>query len=75
MDPEVLYAGFALNRFGGLVALFRPSEQGHQLVDWVEFGQLEDLSVGRVPDGIGDWQLTGPSLAWTMCLIRSETVL
>jgi hypothetical protein len=62
MDPEALYADFALNRDGELVALFRPTEDGHELVDWIVFGfQLEDHSLGRVPDGIGDWQLTEPT--------------
>lgn len=61
-DPAGLYADFALSRDGELVALYKPSENGHQLVDLIVFGrQLEDLSLGRIPDGHGEWRLNVPT--------------
>jgi hypothetical protein len=58
-----LHTGFALSAEGQTVALFT-SGFVPQMLDAVSFGsQLPDLTIGRVPDGSGAWQLTKPTFA------------
>ncbi len=53
-----LHSGFAIAASGQMVLLY----QGATLRDSVTFGpQAEDLSIGRVPDGVGAWTLVTPS--------------
>ena len=57
-----LHTGFALNDRGQTVALFGPDAAGMAVKDYVTFGlQLDDLTIGRVPDGTGPWRLTQPT--------------
>lgn len=52
-----LHTGFALNADGQTVTLYAAGAVP-QAVDAVTFGpQVPDLSLGRVPDGTGSWQL------------------
>lgn len=56
-----LHTGFTLKAGGGMVALYSAGASP-VLLDSVTFGpQLDDLSIGRVPDGTGTWQLTQPT--------------
>lgn len=56
-----LHTGFALSAKGQRVTLYSADPTPKQL-DSVEFGlQLADLSIGRVPDGTGSWQLCKPT--------------
>lgn len=56
-----LHTGFALDNLGQTLGLFSP-QLPPRLVDSVAFGhQLEDLSIGRVPDGSGAFVLTQPT--------------
>lgn len=56
--------GFALNAGGGALYLFGSQTSGGGLIDALTFGlQTPDFSVGRVPNGSGDWQLTTPTPA------------
>lgn len=55
-----LRANFGLSSSGDLLRLY--AADGATLVDAVVFGlQVPNLSVGRVPDGAGAWQLNQPS--------------
>lgn len=58
--PFELHTGFALEKTkGDRVTLL--DSAGNE-IDAVGFGmQVTDLSIGRVPDGSGDWQLTRPT--------------
>ncbi|MBI4659516.1 MAG: lamin tail domain-containing protein [Verrucomicrobia bacterium] len=59
-----LHTGFGLNDRGQTVALFGLAAGGQIVSDFVVFGQqIADLTIGRVPDGAGPWQLTAPSPA------------
>ena len=59
-----LHAGFGLNDEGQTVALFGPGATGLEALDFVEYGlQVSDLTVGRIPDGTGAWQLSSPTPA------------
>lgn len=54
--------GFDLAGDGGAVFLFDRLSRGGGLLDSVHYGlQVTDFSVGRVPDGTGDWQLNLPT--------------
>lgn len=54
--------GFALNAHGGAVYLFDRPESGGNLVDALTYGiQTADFSIGRIPDGTGNWVLNTPS--------------
>lgn len=54
-----LHTGFGLSDKGETLALFNSLALGVLLVDQVVFGlQLQDYSVGRVPDASGDFTLT-----------------
>ena len=56
-----LHTGFALNAEGQTVTLYAAGAVP-QAVDAVTFGpQVPDLSLGRVPDGTGNWQLCQPT--------------
>lgn len=57
-----LHTGFALNQQGQTVALFAPGPDGLTVQDYVTYGlQSADLTIGRVPNGQGAWQLTLPT--------------
>jgi hypothetical protein len=54
-----LHTGFGLSDKGETVALFNSLALGVALQDQILFGlQLRDRSIGRVPDGTGDFTLT-----------------
>src|SRR5688572_23126247 len=54
-----LHTGFNLDAEGQTIWLLNPSGN---IADSLAFGlQLADLSIGRVPDGTGTWQLNVPS--------------
>lgn len=54
-----LHTGFGLNADTDLLRLYAANGA---LLDAVDFGvQVPDLSIGRVPDGTGTWQLTVPT--------------
>lgn len=56
------HTGFALRDQGQTVALFAPDADGMAVKDYVTFGlQVDDLTIGRVPDGKGAWALTQPT--------------
>jgi len=57
-----LHTGFGLNDRGQTVALFAPSANGFAVRDYVTFGpQAADLTIGRLANGTGAWQLTEPT--------------
>ncbi len=57
-----LHTGFGLKAEGETVLLFSPGAAGPVLKDAVQYGmQAPDLSIGRVPDGSGAWQLAHPT--------------
>lgn len=61
MTAPGMHAGFALSASGQRLALYSADAVPKQ-IDAVEFGlQLQDLSIGRVPDGSGSWQLCKPT--------------
>jgi len=54
--------GFGLGEKGDAVLLFHRPSAGGALLDGVRFGlQAADFSVGRVPNGAGNWTLTVPT--------------
>ncbi len=56
-------AFFKLDGDGDQVLLLDTAAKSRALLDWVRFGpQIRDLTIGRVPDGTGPWQLTKPTL-------------
>jgi hypothetical protein len=59
-----LNTGFGLSAGGDEVYLFDTPERGGALLDAVVFGiQTADRSIGRVPNGAGDWALNLPTPA------------
>ena len=53
--------GFGLNAKGDSVFLFNQPAAGGELIDGVTFGlQTPDFAIGRIPDGVGGWNLTVP---------------
>ena len=61
-DQPGLYSGFALDADGQKVALWWPTENGLKIQDAIGFGpQIDDLSIGRSPNGIGPWVLNKPT--------------
>ena len=51
-----LHANFKLDKDGEEIGLFDEDTWGNVLVDSVVFGaQADDVSLGRVPDGSGNW--------------------
>jgi hypothetical protein len=61
-DTPGLHSGFKLNDQGQTVALYGPESPNPTVRDYVTFGlQAADLTIGRAPDGSGDWQLTVPT--------------
>ncbi|MEY2408611.1 MAG: hypothetical protein QOF48_1281 [Verrucomicrobiota bacterium] len=56
--------GFGLKASGDSVYLFKKPADGGGVLSFVTFGlQIEDFSIGRVPSGSANWQLTIPSAA------------
>src|SRR5207247_3765167 len=54
--------GFGLGEKGDAVLLFHRPSAGGALLDGVRFGlQAADYSIGRVPNGAGNWTLTVPT--------------
>ena len=66
--------GFALDADGGTVQLFDSPARAGGLIDSVTYGpQAGDLSLGRVPDGPGEWTLTQPTpLAENMAVTMGD---
>ncbi|HXJ60938.1 MAG TPA: lamin tail domain-containing protein [Verrucomicrobiae bacterium] len=65
-DAEIsqpgLHTGFNLKSEGESIWLFNSTVSGLAQVDQVSYGlQLADYSIGRVPDGRGDWTLNRPT--------------
>src|SRR4030095_11768776 len=60
---EVIFtAPFALRGSGETLYLIDAADRGGQVLDAIEFGlMVSDLSLARVPDGSGSWQLAQPS--------------
>ncbi len=57
-----LHTGFGLDAAGQTVLLLAPSSNGFVVKDSIVFGpQVPDLSIGRMPDGVGSWQLGRPT--------------
>ena len=57
-----LHSGFALDKDGQNIALWWPTEDGLKIQDAIGYGpQVDDLSIGRSPSGIGPWTLNKPS--------------
>jgi Lamin Tail Domain/Putative Ig domain len=55
-----IHVGFGMNDKGESLRLI--SADGFTVLDAVTFGlQLEDLSLGRIPNGIGAWTLNAPT--------------
>ncbi len=54
--------GFGLGAMGGAVYLFDKTAFGGGLLDGVTYGlQTPDFSIGRVPNGTGNWTLNTPT--------------
>ena len=54
--------GFTLNAGGGALYLFARLAEGGSVSDSIRIGmQARDFSIGRIPDGSGNWALTLPS--------------
>jgi hypothetical protein len=59
-------AFFKLDGDGDQIYLLDTPANSRALLDTVRFGpQIADLTIGRVPDGSGSWQLTQPTLKAT----------
>ena len=57
-----LHSGFALDKDGQNIALWWPTEDGLIIQDAIGYGpQVDDLSIGRSPNGIGPWILNKPT--------------
>ncbi len=57
-----LHTGFALKDQGETVALFSTSPMGPVVRDSITFGrQARGFTIGRVPNGAGEWQLSVPT--------------
>jgi len=61
--PSATNTGFGLSANGDAVYMFdRPGSGPTRVLDAVEFGvQAGDYTVGRVPDGAGEWGLNQPT--------------
>lgn len=60
--PDALVAPFGLNGDGDRLFLLDTPETGRAVLDGVAFGlQVADLTLARVPDGDGAWQLAQPT--------------
>ncbi|HWN94819.1 MAG TPA: lamin tail domain-containing protein, partial [Methylomirabilota bacterium] len=56
-----LHLGFGLNQSGDVIYLFDSPANGGALLDSIKFGlQLENLSIGRLPDN--SWSLNQPTI-------------
>lgn len=55
--PNGLHTNFKLLKDGGMVMLVDTDAKGNQVLDSVTFGQqVDDVAVGRWPNGTGDFQ-------------------
>jgi hypothetical protein len=62
-QSSAVNTGFALNRDGGALYLFDAPSRGGALLDSVQYGiQISDYSIGRVPNGTGQWTLNTPTI-------------
>lgn len=62
LPPSPTNTGFALNASGDAVYLFQRPAQGGAVLTSVTIGlQASDFSVGRVPNGSGNWAITLPT--------------
>jgi hypothetical protein len=58
LDPDVTNNNFGITKFGDEVNFFPPGFDGNTPIDRVILGlQLENMTVGRVPNGSGTWTL------------------
>ncbi len=58
LDPDVTNNNFGITKYGDEVSFFPPGFDGNTPIDRVILGlQLENMTVGRVPDGTGSWAL------------------
>ena len=54
--------GFGLDTEGGGVFFFDKPANGGALIDSISYGvQAIDFSIGRIPDGSGEWRLNAPT--------------
>lgn len=59
---EGLHANFKLSKSGELVLFVDSDTEGNDILDSVEFGEQEtDTAYGRLPNGIGDFQVVKPT--------------
>jgi hypothetical protein len=62
LSPSTNNTAFGLELDGGTIYLFDAPARGGALLDSIRYGiQVPDMSVGRVPDGTGDWTLNTPT--------------
>lgn len=62
LPPSTNNTGFSLKAAGGAVYLFNGSTTVPSLVDSVVYGlQVPNFSIGRVPNGTGDWTINVPT--------------
>ncbi len=62
LPPSATNTGFGLSASGDAVYLFQSPANGGAILDSVTLGvQAPDFSIGRVPNGNGNWTLTLPS--------------
>ena len=62
-DPNQgpLHTNFKLNAGGEVVALWDRASEGNVLIDSHSFGQqTTDVSMAKIPDGVGDWVFSNP---------------
>jgi hypothetical protein len=56
-DQPGLHANFKLSKSGEVVLLIDRDDRGNAILDVVEFGsQQDDVSIGRLPDGTGNFR-------------------
>src|SRR5213078_4505082 len=62
VPPALLNTGFGLDGDGDKVFLFDISARGGSLLNSITFGsQVQDLTIGRFPNGGSTWALTLPT--------------
>ena len=65
--------GFGLDAEGGGVYFYDKPANGGALIDSVSYGvQAINFSIGRIPDGFGEWRLNVPTGALVTAALRSE---
>ncbi len=74
LPPSETNTGFGLDSDGGMVQLFDNPARTGGLIGSLSYGpQVGDLSLGRIPDGTGQWTLTQPTrLAENLAVTMGE---